>query len=457
MRYIPHTDEEIAAMLATIGVESIEDLFESIPFHLRQKAQEMSLQEPMGEIALTRHLEELAGGNKVSGSQIDALLGAGCYNHVVPQALNQLLLRAEFLTSYTPYQPEISQGTTKAIFEFQSMISEVLGMPIANASMYDGAHAAAEAALMAQRSTRRTQVLVASSVHPEYRQVIQTYLRAQGDVYREFGFQEETGQVSLADVEAQVDDPKEVACIIYQTPNFFGIFEEPEEIIAWAKEQKILVVATFNEPHAFGVARPPGLDGVDICAGEAMGFGIGQAFGGPALGVFAAREKHLRTMPGRLAGQTVDSLGREGYVLTLSTREQHIRREKATSNICTNQGLMALAAAIYLSLMGKEGFRELGELNMARARFALQHMEHLGLGTPYFKGPFFNEFVLQLPCKARTLIDRCLDQDVICGYDLGFLNPRWENLLLVAVTEMTSKARILHVAETMSKAIKTLA
>lgn len=453
MRYIPHTDEEIRQMLDTIGVDSVDELFESIPGALRERARSMQLEDPMGELALTRHLESLARKNRVSGQDVDALIGAGCYDHVVPQALNQLLLRAEFLTSYTPYQPEISQGTTKAIFEFQSMVAEVLGMPIANASMYDGAHAAAEAALMAQRSTRRSKILVASSVHPEYRQVIQTYLRAQDDVYVEFGFDEESGRIRLEDLEAVDLNPKEVACVLFQSPNFFGVFEDPREIIDWAKEHKILTVATFNEPHAFALARPPGSFDVDICAGEAMGFGIGQAFGGPSLGVFAAREKLLRTMPGRLAGQTMDSEGREGYVLTLSTREQHIRREKATSNICTNQGLMALAAAIYLSLMGKEGFREIAQLNMARARFALEELEQRGIGKRTFQGPFFNEFVIELPCSAREMIDACLQEDVICGFDLGSLDARWERHLLMAVTEMTPRDKVLRVIDVMAKTL----
>ena len=455
MRYLPHTEEEIASMLEAIGAESIDDLFEAIPEHLRQKAAQMELPDPMSEIALQRHLGELAAKNRVSPDGITSLLGAGCYDHVVPQALNQLLLRAEFLTSYTPYQPEISQGTTKAIFEFQSMVAEVVGMPIANASMYDGAHAVAEAALMAQRSSRRKNVWVAESVHPDYRKVMQTYLRWQEDVYQEFGIDEDTGRFDLEDLKARIENPKEVACIVFQTPNFLGVLENPQELVDWAKEHKILVVATFNEPHAFALSRPPGDFGVDICAGEAMGFGVGQAFGGPSLGIFAGRKKQLRAMPGRLAGQTVDSEGREGYVLTLSTREQHIRRERATSNICTNQGLMALAAAIYLSLMGKEGFRNLADLNMARSRYALDLFESRGLGKQAFDAPFFNEFVLELPLSARETIDRCLTQDVIPGFDLGSVNPKWANYLLVATTEMVDRDAIDRVADSLEWALKS--
>ncbi len=457
MRYLPHTDDDVAAMLEAIGVDSIDDLFEAIPRELRQRAAEMELPDPMSEMSLRRHLGELADANQVVRRDLTSLLGAGCYDHVVPESLNQLLLRAEFLTSYTPYQGEISQGTTKAIFEFQSMVAELVGMPIANASMYDGAHAAAEAALMAQRSFRRQpreQVWVAANVHPDYRRVVQTYLRWQDDVYREFAVDEQTGRLDLDDLRASIDDTSRVACVIFQTPNFLGVFEDPRELVEWAQQEGILVVATFNEPHAFALAKPPGSFGVDICAGEGMGFGMGQAFGGPALGIFAGRKKQLRSMPGRLAGRTVDERGREGYVLTLSTREQHIRRERATSNICTNQGLMALAAAIYLSLMGKQGFREMANLNMSRARFALEHFEERGVGTRAYEAPFFNEFVLELPKSARQVIDRCLEKDVIPGFDLGSLSEKWSNHLLVAATEMVDRTDIERVAETLQWAIK---
>lgn len=438
MRYIPHTEDDIARMLEAIGVESIDALFERIPQALRERARELSLPAPMSEIALNQHLGALAARNQSSDPSTVSLLGAGCYDHVVPQAINQLLLRAEFLTSYTPYQPEISQGTTKTIFEFQSMVSEVLDMPIANASMYDGAHATAEAALMAQRISRREHVFVARNVHPEYREVIETYLRYQDGVYHEFDVDPETGRMDLDDLKARVEDPKRVACVIFQTPNFLGVLEDPRELVAWAEDNKILTVAAFNEPHAFALAKPPGSHGVDICAGEGMGLGVGLSYGGPALGIFAAREKHLRAMPGRLAGQTVDAMGREGYVLTLSTREQHIRRARATSNICTNQGLMALAAAIYLSLMGRQGFKELASLNMARSRHALRAYEARGLGRRVYSGSFFNEFVVELDAPARDVIDACLDKGIAPGFDLGSVRPEWSRHMLIACTEMTT-------------------
>lgn len=457
MRYLPQTTDEIEEMLEAIGVGSVDELFDAIPEDLRESADEIDLPDPMSEIALERHLSKLADDNDAVRRDLDALLGAGCYDHVVPESLNQLLLRAEFLTSYTPYQGEISQGTTKAIFEFQSMIAELLDMPIANASMYDGAHAAAEAALMAQRSFRRQperkHIWAAETVHPEYRQAIETYLHWQDDVYHEFGTDPETGRLDLDDLRTRIDDPSEVACVVFQSPNYLGIYENPEALVQWAHDHDILVVATFNEPHAFAHGAPPGSWGVDICAGEGMGLGVGQAFGGPALGIFAGRDQQVRAMPGRLAGRTTDSEGREGYVLTLSTREQHIRRERATSNICTNQGLMALGAAIYLSLMGKQGFRELAELNMSRARFALEHFEERGLGERAYEAPFFNEFVLELPTEARDVIDACLADDVIPGLDLGAVSEEWSDHMLVAVTEMDDKESIVRVGDALEEAL----
>lgn len=450
MRYIPHTEEEVQAMLEAIGLGSIHEMFEQVPQHLRAEAEKLSLPKPMSEIQLERHIGGLAAKNRVASLDTVSFLGAGLYEHVVPSAISQLLLRAEFLTSYTPYQPEISQGTTKAIFEFQSMVSELLDMPIANASMYDGAHATAEAALMSQRVTRRGKVLIAKSVHPEYRQVVQTYLRFQPGNYIEFDFDEKTGRVDLNALQSAAGDAKEVACVIFQTPNFFGVLEDPGAIVEWAHAHKIMVVACFNEPHAFAVSTPPGTFGVDICVGEGMGLGVGLAFGGPGLGIFACREQHIRSMPGRLSGRTVDTEGREGYVLTLSTREQHIRREKATSNICTNQGLMALAAAMYMSLLGKQGMRELAELNMARAQYARQVLQSVGRVEAVYDAPFFNEFVVKLPSSAQKIVQEALGYGIMAGYDLGRVRPEWKDRLLIATTEMTPRTSIDRLAGLLS-------
>jgi glycine dehydrogenase subunit 1 len=442
MRYLPHTLEDVDAMLSAIGVDSIDDLFEQIPEEFRLDRR-LDLEGPKSELTLERQLSELAAKNKVAGGDTVSFLGAGLYDHHSPHALGQLLLRAEYYTSYTPYQPEISQGTTKSIFEFQSMVAELLGVPVANASMYDGAHATAEAALMAQRVGRkRDKVYVAESVHPEYRQVIETYLSPQDDTYREIPIDWETGQLSLEEVQDAIDDPKSTACIVFQTPNFFGVLENPTEVIEWAQQHKIKVVACFNEPLAFSLTTPPGHFGVDIVAGEGTSLGIPMGYGGPALGIFGCRENLVRKMPGRLAGYTTDTEGREGYVLTLSTREQHIRREKATSNICTNQGLMALAAGIYMSLMGKEGIRNLGQLNMSRAHYALDVLCSTGRAKRVFSGPFFNEFVVETRAPARAIVAEASQDGILPGFDLGRVSPKWQNYLLVAVTEKTTRRNI---------------
>jgi glycine dehydrogenase subunit 1 len=442
MRYLPHTLEDVEAMLDAVGVDSIDDLFEQIPEEFRLDRR-LDLPEPKSELTLEAHLRELAAKNKADSADIISFLGAGLYDHHSPQALQQLLLRAEYYTSYTPYQPEVSQGTTKSIFEFQSMVAELLGVPIANASMYDGAHATAEAALMAQRvSRRRDKVFVAKSVHPEYRRVIETYLSPQDEVYHEFGFDWQTGQLSLEALQEAVGDPKQAACVVFQTPNFFGVLEDPSAVVEWAHDHKIKVVACFNEPLAFALSTPPGDFGVDICAGEGTSLGIPVGYGGPALGIFGCREKLVRKMPGRLSGYTVDTEGRDGYVLTLSTREQHIRREKATSNICTNQGLMALAAAIYMSLMGKEGIRELAQLNMSRAHYARDVLSSIGDAKPLFDGPFFNEFVVETRAPARAIISEAKADGILAGFDLGRVDPDWSNYLLVAITEKVTRRDI---------------
>lgn len=451
MRYLPHTLDDIDSMLEAIGVDSIEELFAQIPAEYRFDGK-LALGEPRSELTLERELGELAAKNQVASPDTISFLGAGLYNHHSPHALNQLLLRAEYYTSYTPYQPEISQGTTKAIFEFQSMVAELLGVPIANASMYDGAHATAEAALMAQRVGRkRDYVFVAESVHPEYRDVIKTYLSPQEDTYREFSIDEQSAQLSLEALQQAVEDPEKTACIIYQSPNFFGVLEDPREMIEWAHSHKIKVISCFNEPLAFALTTPPGHFGADIVAGEGTSLGIPMGYGGPALGIFGCREKLVRKMPGRLAGYTVDTEGREGYVLTLSTREQHIRREKATSNICTNQGLMALAAAIYLSLMGKEGLRDVAKLNFSRAQYALEKLTENGGARRRFTGPIFNEFVLETRVKASDIVAEASADGILPGFDMGRINPEWANYLLVAVTEKTTRENIDKLAKYIAK------
>ena len=446
MRYLPHTLEDIDAMLEAVGVDSIDDLFEQIPEEFRLDRR-LDLPDPKSELTLEKHLSELAAKNTVAGGDTVSFLGAGLYDHHSPHALQQLLLRAEYYTSYTPYQPEISQGTTKSIFEFQSMVAELLGVPIANASMYDGAHATAEAALMAQRvSRRRDKVYVAESVHPEYRQVIQTYLSPQDGAYGEIPIDWETGQLSLEKVQDAIGDPGETAAIVFQSPNFFGVIEDPKEVIEWAGDNKIKIVTCFNEPLAYALTTPPGHFGADIVAGEGTSLGIPIGYGGPALGIFGCREKLVRKMPGRLSGYTVDTEGRDGYVLTLSTREQHIRREKATSNICTNQGLMALAAGIYMSLMGKEGIREMAQLNMSRAHYAMDVLQSTGRCNRVFSGPFFNEFVVETRAPAKAVVAEASADGILPGLDLARVESKWKNYLLVAVTEKATRRDIDRLA-----------
>jgi glycine dehydrogenase subunit 1 len=304
---------------------------------------------------------------------------------------------------------------------------------------------------MAQRMTRRSKVIVCGNVHPEYRAVTKTYLIAQPDTYHEVGFDEASGSLDLAAIQAAAADPKQVACVVVQTPNFFGVLEDLRALVAWAQPLGIVTIAAFNEPLAFAIAEPPGAQGVDLCVGEGASFGVGTGFGGPSVGVFSCRDKHVRVMPGRLAGRTTDSQGREGYVLTLSTREQHIRREKATSNICTNQGLMALASSIYLSLMGKEGLRELAHLNLSRARYAEHKLADAGAPRVH-SGPYFHEFAVKTPIPAAQIIERAGDHGLLAGLDLGRIDPTRHDQLLIAVTELTEREAIDQLAQVIANA-----
>jgi glycine dehydrogenase subunit 1 len=439
VRFLPHTDDEIVEMLAEIGVDSLDDLFEPIPAALRLR-RPLDIEPGIDEMTLTARLQAIADRNIISRSTV-SFLGAGLYEHYVPHAVGQLLLRSEFLTAYTPYQPEISQGTLKTLFEYQSMMATLLGLDVANASMYDGAHGAAEAALMAMRLTRKSTALVSPLLHPEYRDVISTYLghNATGVTLDTTA---DDGTTDLDGLERTLEATPDAACVVIQSPNFWGCIEPVQKIADLCKASKALLVVTFNEPLAFGVLEPPGELGADIAAGEAMTLGNSIGFGGPSLGVFAARKQYLRQMPGRLAGQTVDAEGREGYVLTLSTREQHIRRARATSNICTNQGLCATAAAIYLSLVGKQGLVELSRINLSKAEYAKAQLTGLPGVSLRYSAPTFNEFTLRLPLDAATLVEQCAKDGVLCGVPASRYFPERPDELLVAVTELHSREAI---------------
>src|SRR6266545_6272527 len=431
--YISITEAERAEMLANIGVTNMADLFEGVPAEVRFP--ELKLPPALSEIELRRELNALSNqnGNAVSHS---IFLGAGAYNHFVPSAVDQILRRAEFYTAYTPYQPEISQGTLQAIFEYQSLICALSGMDVANASHYDGGTALAEAALMAVAATRnRRTIVVAPSVNPQYRAVLRTYVQAAG--IRILG--DERPDATNDDLLALVDNT--TAALILQSPDFFGSLHDLKPLVERAHAAGALVVAHFD-PIGLGLFQTPGEAGADIATAEGQPLGVGLSFGGPYLGIFTCNEKYVRKMPGRLAGATLDLNGQLGYVLTLQAREQHIRREHATSNICTNQGLMALAAAVYLGLVGRQGLRRLAELCYHRAHYAAAQIANVPGYAVVDRGPFFKEFIVRCPRPVAEINAVLRERGIIGGYDLARDYPHLGNAMLLCVTEMNSKADI---------------
>jgi len=437
MRYLPHTAQDVRDMLDAIGVASSEELFVEIPDKLRLK-RPLELDAPLSEPELAREMERLAGDSATTGNTL-SFLGGGAYPHFIPAAIDQLVLRSEFTTAYTPYQPEISQGTLQAIFEFQTMICQLTGMDVANASLYDGASACAEAALMAMRATRRSKVVISAGVHPEYRATVATYCRYLDAELVEAPLAAD-GRTDVRALTKLLDD--KTAALIAGYPNFFGVIEDLAALAEVTHACGARLVASVQEPIALGLLKSPGELGADIVAGEGQSFGIPVSFGGPYLGFFASREKDLRAMPGRLVGETVDLSGERGFVLTLATREQHIRREKATSNICSNQGLCALTATIYMALLGKQGLREVARQNHAKSNYAREQIAALpGFGLA-FGGPAFNEFVITCPGDAEELISRLEAEDILAGIPLSRYFPDRNNQLLVCVTETHSRADI---------------
>jgi len=433
MRYLPKSAAERRDMLAVIGARSIESLFASIPEEFRLK-DSLRLPGPMSEQEIIDYFRARADENSRGYT---SFLGAGVYNHFRSVVTDSLIQRGEFLTSYTPYQAEISQGTLQAIFEFQTLMCELTGMEVANASMWDGSTATTEAVLMAERLTGRHRVVVARSLHPEYRQVMDTYTRNLGLQIHEIGFTN-SGQMDTARLDASID--AETAAVVVQSPNFFGVLEQIPHLAQLAHAKGALLVVAITEGVSLGAARPP--IEADIVAMEAQSFGLAPSYGGPYAGVIATREKFVRQLPGRLAGETVDTAGRRGYVLTLATREQHIRREKATSNICTNQALCALTAAIHLCLLGKDGLKELAAQNLAKARFALEQLETIPGVRRAFSGPFFNEFVVQFPRSVKMVNADLLREKIIGPLPLGSSYADLTKRALFCVTETTSRAEI---------------
>jgi glycine dehydrogenase subunit 1 len=442
MRYLPKSDAERAAMLREIGASSIDDLFTAIPEEYRL-TRDLKVPRQMGESEIIDYFKAAAAKN---ANGYTSFLGAGMYRHYRPVVIDSLVQRGEFLTSYTPYQAEITQGTLQAIFEFQTMICELTGMDIANASMYDGSTGAAEAVMMAVRITGRDGVLVARTMHPEYREVMHTYAQHQGHDAREVGYGQD-GRIDLAALEKAVTD--EIACVLVQSPNFFGVIEDIPEIAEIAHKKGALLIVSVAEAVSLGIVQPP--VEADIVSMEAQSFGVALSYGGPYCGVLAAKEKYLRQMPGRLVGETKDTEGRRGFVLTLSTREQHIRREKATSNICTNQALVALMTTIFLTVYGKQGMRDLAVQNLAKAKYAA---DTLGAqGKLLFAGtPRFHEFVLQTDEDPEQLSARLLESKIIGGLALRKWYPELGNATLWCATELTTRKQIDAAASVLADA-----
>ncbi len=434
-RFIPNTTIQQDQMLKQIGLVTIEELFNDIPQAVRLP-RKLNLPKALSEIELLNHAKTLSRKN-INLDDHACFLGAGAYDHFIPSAVDALLSRQEFYTAYTPYQPEISQGMLQAIFEFQTMICELTGMDIANASMYDGASALAEAMLLACQSLKRQEVLVARSVHPESREILKTYAKFRGITVREVGYL--NGQLDIKELEEMIT--ANTAAVIVQSPNFFGSIESLGEIGEIARNNKSLFIVSAD-PISLGLLKSPGELGADIVVGEGQSLGNPLSFGGPYLGFFAAREKLLRKVPGRIVGQTVDKNGQRSFTLTIQTREQHIRREKATSNICSNQALNALAATIYLTLLGKQGLKEVASQSLQKAHYAFDQLTAKESFSPVFSSPFFKEFVIQSSVPPQELNRKLLDQKIIGGYSLEQAYPELTNGWLIAVTEKRTKDEI---------------
>lgn len=433
-RYLPMTDQDQQEMLETIGVSSVDDLFSDIPEKVRFKGL-YNIKEAKSETALLKELSQMAAKN-ADVKQNVSFLGAGVYDHYIPTIVDHVISRSEFYTAYTPYQPEISQGELQAIFEYQTMICELTGMDVANSSMYDGGTALAEAAMLSCGQTRRKKILISETVHPESREVLKTY--AKGQFIDVVEIPHKNGVTDLQALQQELTE--EVAAVVVQYPNFFGQIEPLKEIEPLAHKHKGLFIVSSN-PLALGAITPPGKFGADIVVGDAQVFGIPQSFGGPHCGYFAVTTKLMRKVPGRLVGETVDENGKRGYVLTLQAREQHIRRDKATSNICSNQALNALAASVAMTALGKKGVKEVAIQNIQKSYYAKKAFKQEGFKIE-FEGPSFNEFVIQLNKPVKEFNKHLLSKGIIGGYDLSRDYPQMDNCMLVAVTELRTKDEI---------------
>lgn len=438
MSYIPNTREDQEAMLARLELPSLEALLSPVPENVRLR-RPLNLPPALSEPDLKRVLYATAGKNKNLDTTI-SFLGAGTYDHAIPSVVPHLQQRSEFVTSYTPYQPEVSQGMLQAIYEFQTIVCQITGLDIANASLYDGATAVIEAVLLAVGPGGRGEVVVSQGVDPQYRRVLHTYAHARGFQVKEVPLRD--GLTSIEDLNEAVSAA--TSAVVIQQPNFFGSIENMSAIEPIAHKGQAVFIATITEPASLGVLASPGEYGADIAVGELMSFGNTMSYGGPALGFMASKQKYMRLLPGRLVGQTVEEGGEKqtGYVLTLQTREQHIRRERATSNICTNQSLLAVGATIYMAALGKQGFHELGELCLQKAHYAYRQVTALPGFEPVFNAPFYDEFVIKSPVSTQKLQHHLAQADIIGGYDLSLDYPDMKDCLLFCVTETRSKEDI---------------
>lgn len=431
MQYLPHTDEDIAGMLQVVGVDSVDDLFPTIPDDCRCKGA-LDLPEAMTEWELNAGMDRLAAKNAIS-PEYRIFMGAGSYDHYIPASTQYLAGRSEFVTAYTPYQPEMSQGTLQAIYEYQTLASRLMGTDVATASHYDGSTALAESLLIAVRKSRKQKVVISSAIHPHYRQVIRTYFEPTGLEIVELPYLAD-GTTDLSGL----DEIGDYGAVAIQSPNFFGCIEDLKTAADKSHSKKAIFIAGFTEALAYGLLKSPGSLGADFVAGEGQSLGIARSFGGPALGMLGSTKKYIRSLPGRLIGRTRDVDGKEGFVLTLATREQHIRREKASSNICSNNGLCALMAVMYMASLGRTGLRRLSRLNYDKAEYLKKELKTAGFGIP-FAAPTFNEFVVKFPAGFDATYKRLLDKKIVAGVPLAKYYPELADHYLLCVTETMSR------------------
>ena len=446
MSYVPNTEHDRKEMLEKIGVGSFENLIECIPESIRLK-EELKLPEPLSELELSKLLTELSFQNK-DASRIINFLGGGAYDHFIPAVVDHIISRPEYYTAYTPYQAEVSQGTLQVIYEFQSLICELTGMDVANASMYDGATSLAEAALLAHAETQRDEILVAGSLNPSYKEVLSTYCRSLRLKVKTLPSKD--GLIDPEVVKKTVSE--KVACVILQNPNFFGLIEKIEEIEPLTHLVGALLVLV-SDPISLGILKTPGEYNADIAVGEGQALGNNLSFGGPYLGYFASKRNLIRRMPGRIVGATTDTHQRRGFVLTLQTREQHIRRERATSNICTNQALCALASCVYLSLLGKSGIKKVAFLCLQKSHYAFDQITKIEGFKKRFDAPFFKEFVVQTPIPPKRIIRSLIKRNIFAGFDLAQFDRKLKNCLLVCVTEKRTKEEIDYLVDELRKLV----